>query len=89
METVKTNDISEIRIYVACLASYNNGVLHGRWIDATLGADHIWEEIEKVKRQGAISFDPPRYQLRSFQCLQGLDLFLNIRHYASSSEDMM
>jgi antirestriction protein len=21
------------RIYVACLASYNNGVLHGRWID--------------------------------------------------------
>ena len=23
-----------IRIYVACLASYNNGHLHGRWIDA-------------------------------------------------------
>lgn len=22
-----------MRIYVACLASYNNGVLHGRWID--------------------------------------------------------
>ena len=23
------------RIYVACLAAYNNGRLHGRWIDAT------------------------------------------------------
>jgi antirestriction protein len=23
------------RIYVACLAAYNNGCLHGRWIDAT------------------------------------------------------
>lgn len=22
------------RIYVACLAAYNNGHLHGRWIDA-------------------------------------------------------
>jgi len=48
METVKAKDISEIRIYVACLASYNNGILHGRWIDATLGADHIWDEIEQV-----------------------------------------
>jgi len=32
------------RIYVACLASYNAGTLHGRWIDATLGVDHIDEE---------------------------------------------
>jgi len=38
----------EIRIYVACLASYNNGILHGRWIDATQGVDHIWDEIDQV-----------------------------------------
>ncbi len=37
-----------MRIYVACLAAYNNGKLHGEWIDATLGADHIKEEIKKV-----------------------------------------
>lgn len=24
-----------MRFYAACLASYNNGVLHGRWIDAS------------------------------------------------------
>ncbi|MFN4024169.1 MAG: antirestriction protein ArdA [Hyphomonas sp.] len=24
------------RIYVACLAAYNNGCLHGRWIEATM-----------------------------------------------------
>lgn len=35
----------EIKIYVACLSSYNNGILHGRWIDATLGRDHIFEEV--------------------------------------------
>jgi antirestriction protein len=31
-------------IYVACLASYNAGILHGRWIDATLGEAHIQTE---------------------------------------------
>lgn len=30
--------MSDNRIYVACLASYNNGVLHGKWIDATADA---------------------------------------------------
>jgi antirestriction protein len=28
---------TEPRIYVACLAAYNNGNLHGAWIDATQG----------------------------------------------------
>ena len=27
------------KIYVACLASYNAGILHGRWIDADQDAD--------------------------------------------------
>ena len=39
---------SEIRIYVACLAAYNNGHLHGRWIDATQGEDHIWTETRAM-----------------------------------------
>lgn len=30
-----------IEIYVACLASYNTGILHGTWIDAVQGEDHI------------------------------------------------
>lgn len=33
--------MSTPRIYVACLASYNNGVLHGRWIDANQSADDL------------------------------------------------
>ena len=38
----------EIRIYVACLAAYNAGTLHGRWIDATRGEDHIWRETRAM-----------------------------------------
>ena len=29
------------RIYVACLAAYNNGILHGTWIDADDDADAV------------------------------------------------
>lgn len=37
-----------MRVYIACLAAYNNGKLHGKWIDATLGADHIRDGIKDV-----------------------------------------
>ena len=36
------------RIYVACLAAYNNGRLHGRWIDANQSVDDIWEEVRTM-----------------------------------------
>lgn len=35
------------RIYVACLAAYNNGCLHGRWIDATT-PDEIMDEVRAM-----------------------------------------
>ena len=36
------------RIYVADLAAFNNGVLYGRWIDASQDADDIHAEIQKM-----------------------------------------
>lgn len=36
------------RIYVACLAAYNNGQLHGAWIDADQSADAIHDEIRAM-----------------------------------------
>lgn len=36
------------KIYVASLADYNDGRLHGTWIDASLGADHISEEVQAM-----------------------------------------
>lgn len=42
---------AECRIYVACLASYNNGVLHGAWIDVDgKDADELQEEINAILR---------------------------------------
>lgn len=36
------------RIYVACLAAYNNGYLHGRWIDAAQDAWAIYDEVKAM-----------------------------------------
>ena len=39
---------SELRIYVADLAAYNAGILHGVWIDATLELDVIQEQVNTM-----------------------------------------
>lgn len=36
---------TEPRIYVACLAAYNNGKLYGKWIDANQDVDALHGEI--------------------------------------------
>lgn len=37
-----------MKIYVACLASYNNGVLHGQWIDATEDPREMGDAINEM-----------------------------------------
>lgn len=49
-----TDETATIKIYVACLAAYNNGILHGRWIDATQGEDHLWENIKAMLAESPI-----------------------------------
>jgi antirestriction protein len=39
---------TEPRIYVACLAAYNNGQLHGEWIDADQSADELHEAVAQM-----------------------------------------
>ncbi len=46
--TMKARTTDAPRIYVACLAAYNAGILHGAWIDATLELDDIWIGIQKL-----------------------------------------
>jgi antirestriction protein len=39
------------RIYVACLASYNSGILYGKWIDASDDADTMQYAIDEMIEQ--------------------------------------
>ena len=51
------HDDSPIRIYVACLAAYNNGILHGAWINADQDEDAInwaiWDMLKVSPIEGA------------------------------------
>ena len=39
-----------MKIYVSCLASYNNGVLHGAWIDVSSDMDEMQGQINNMLR---------------------------------------
>ncbi len=49
----KTDQLTP-RIYVACLASYNRGTLHGRWIDADQDFEDIRDEVALMLRQSPV-----------------------------------
>ncbi len=38
----------EPRIYVACLAAYNNGYLHGAWLDAAQGVSEMQDQVNAM-----------------------------------------
>ena len=63
----------EIRIYVACLAAYNNGYLHGQWIDATLGEDAIWDQINEVLKPSPIP-DAEEWAIHDYEGFEGLNI---------------
>ena len=46
----------EIRIYVADLAAYNNGKLHGVWIDATQNLEDIQDQINAMLAESPEGF---------------------------------
>lgn len=62
----------EIKIYVACLAAYNSGILHGRWIDATLGEDHIWSETNAMLAASPIEEDAEEWAIHDYEGFEGI-----------------
>ncbi|MDZ5696738.1 antirestriction protein ArdA [Chelativorans sp. M5D2P16] len=52
--TFKQAASTGLRIYVACLAAYNNGYLHGRWIDANQDPEAIQAEISAMLQTSPI-----------------------------------
>jgi antirestriction protein len=50
------HDTNTPRIYVACLAAYNAGILHGRWINAAQDAADIRKEIAEMLKKSPEPF---------------------------------
>ncbi len=62
---------SEIRIYVACLASYNNGILYGKWIDATQELDDLYAELRAMLKASPIP-DAEEWAIHDYEGFEGI-----------------
>ncbi|MBE9176801.1 antirestriction protein ArdA [Synechocystis salina LEGE 06155] len=60
-------------IYVACLASYNNGLLHGEWISANQDEDEIMAEIEAMLKVSPMR-DAEEWAIHDYQNFGGIEL---------------
>ena len=54
------------RIYAACLASYNSGILHGCWINADQDIDSIQDEIQDMLEESPIG-DAEEFALHDYE----------------------
>jgi antirestriction protein len=54
------------RIYIACLAAYNNGHLHGEWIDANQDFNDLHIEIRKILASSPIA-DAEEWAIHDFE----------------------
>jgi len=67
------------RIYVACLAAYNAGHLHGEWIDCDQDADAIHEEIQDMLKASPMP-DAEEWAIHDYEGFSGYSV--------SESEDI-
>jgi len=61
----KTKTVSP-SIYVSCLAAYNSGVLHGRWIDLTNGEDATATDIREMLATSPVA-DAEEFAIHDFE----------------------
>ncbi len=65
--------MTEPRIYIADLAAYNNGILHGVWVDATLALEDIQEHINTLLQASPVD-DAEEYAIHDYEGFDGYRL---------------
>jgi antirestriction protein len=58
---------------MACLAAYNNGYLHGWWIDATIVEHAVWAEIREMLPASPVE-GAEEHALHGYEGTEGLRL---------------
>ena len=62
-----------IRIYVACLAAYNNGHLHGCWIEVT-DETSIWQAVRVMLAASPIEEDAEEWAIHDYEGFHGVEV---------------
>ncbi len=61
---------TETRIYIADLAAYNSGYLHGVWVDASDDLDDIQEQISELLKSSPVE-DAEEYAIHDYEGFVG------------------
>ena len=69
MKTTQTTP----KVYVACLAAYNNGILHGSWIDANQDVESIHDAIKDMLASSPIA-NAEEWAIHDYEGFCGLRL---------------
>jgi antirestriction protein len=75
--TSRTNQTNQLRIYVACLAAYNNGRLHGAWIDVGTDEWAIWDGIQAMLKASPIA-GAEEWAIHDYEGFEGIRIGENI-----------
>ena len=73
-----------------CLASYNNGTLHGAWIDATQSVDGIWQDVSQMLLKSPAEY-AEEWAIHDYEGFEGIHLgeyasFETVAEYAEFIE---
>lgn len=55
------------QIYIACLSAYNNGFLHGSWVDASDGVEHVRECIKEILSSSPVAEECEEWAIHDYQ----------------------
>jgi antirestriction protein len=61
------------KIYVACLSAYNNGFLHGKWIDAAQDVNLVWQEIHQMLSNSPME-DAEDWSIHDYEGFPGISI---------------
>ena len=64
---------NDIKIYVADLAAYNAGYLHGIWIDASQELDDIQEQVSNMLKASPVEM-AEEYAIHDYEGFEGVKL---------------
>jgi len=64
---MKTEKSEEVRVYVADLAAYNNGFLHGVWVDATQELDDMQEQVSEMLKASPCEEVAEEYAIHDYE----------------------
>ena len=71
--SVSASTPDPIRIYVACLAAYNNGHLHGAWIEVSDEAT-IWQAVQDMLAASPIEEDAEEWAIHDYEGFEGAEV---------------